>query len=278
MVGPLAQGRRQRRHGRPHAAGPGCRTACRPSTSYEERPGRWVGEPHLAVAARPARVTHPLTRHRIGYPSAGTRHGMRATAARARAGDDGAFAAVRRPVRGQVGLLQRAPRPALRPARGGRRLARLRHRAADRARWRSSAHRPWNSTSRPTSRSLWWPRACPTSAPTAPPPASRTACSTSPGGTSAENPEALEPGRRYRATVQLNGVAQAFPPGHRIRLSLSTSYWPLAWPPPKPALLSVYEGSSTLTLPVRPMDEPDEVAVAALRGARGNAPDWPRPS
>ncbi|MEU8890438.1 CocE/NonD family hydrolase [Streptomyces sp. NPDC048442] len=73
------------------------------------------------------------------------------------------------------------------------------------------------------------------------------------------SPEPLEPGRRYRATVQLNGVAQAFPPGHRIRLSLSTSYWPLAWPAPRPALLSVYEGTSTLTLPVRPTAEPDEL-------------------
>ncbi|MFD3517500.1 CocE/NonD family hydrolase [Streptomyces sp. NPDC058657] len=72
-------------------------------------------------------------------------------------------------------------------------------------------------------------------------------------------PEPVEPGRRYRAKVQLNGVAQAFPPGHRIRLSLSTSYWPLAWPPPRPALLSVYEGTSTLTLPVRPASEPDEL-------------------
>ncbi|MFJ4879287.1 CocE/NonD family hydrolase [Streptomyces sp. NPDC088745] len=72
-------------------------------------------------------------------------------------------------------------------------------------------------------------------------------------------PELLEPGRRYRATVQLNGVAQAFPPGHRIRLSLSTSYWPLVWPAPRPARLSVYEGTSTLTLPVRPTAEPDEL-------------------
>ncbi|MGK3109090.1 CocE/NonD family hydrolase [Streptomyces sp. WAC05858] len=65
------------------------------------------------------------------------------------------------------------------------------------------------------------------------------------------DPEPLEPGRRYRARVRLNGVAQAFPPGHRIRLSLSTSYWPLAWPPPRPALLSVYEATSALTLPLR---------------------------
>jgi putative CocE/NonD family hydrolase len=74
-----------------------------------------------------------------------------------------------------------------------------------------------------------------------------------------DEPEPLEPGRRYRATVQLNGVAQVFPPGHRIRLSLSTSYWPLAWPPPRPVLLSVYAPGSALTLPVRPVAESDEV-------------------
>ena len=75
----------------------------------------------------------------------------------------------------------------------------------------------------------------------------------------ADEPDPLEPGRRYRATVQLNGLAQSFPPGHRIRLSLSTSYWPLAWPPPKPVRLSVYEGSSSLSLPVRPADAPDNL-------------------
>ncbi|MEE1929609.1 CocE/NonD family hydrolase [Streptomyces sp. TRM 70351] len=73
-----------------------------------------------------------------------------------------------------------------------------------------------------------------------------------------EAPEALVPGERYRATVQLNGVAQAFPPGHRLRLSLSTSYWPLAWPPPRPVMLSVYAGASTLTLPVRPVTDTEE--------------------
>ncbi|MEU3960664.1 CocE/NonD family hydrolase [Streptomyces buecherae] len=79
-------------------------------------------------------------------------------------------------------------------------------------------------------------------------------------GDGTADPTPLEPGRRYRAVIQLNGVAQAFPPGHRIRLSLSTSYWPLAWPPPRPVLLSVYEGTSTLTLPVRPADRDEEPA------------------
>lgn len=72
-----------------------------------------------------------------------------------------------------------------------------------------------------------------------------------------ENPQPLEPGERYRVRVVLNGVAQAFPAGHRIRLSLSTSYWPLAWPSPEPAQLHVYTRSSALLLPVRHTQESD---------------------
>lgn len=85
-------------------------------------------------------------------------------------------------------------------------------------------------------------------------------------------PEPLEPGRRYRATLQLNGVAQCFPPGHRIRLSLSTSYWPLAWPPPRPVLLSVYEGTSALRLPVRPVSEPDNAPLRPFGEPEGTEP------
>ncbi len=69
---------------------------------------------------------------------------------------------------------------------------------------------------------------------------------------SREQPQALEPGRRYRVRVQLNHVAQRFPAGHRFRISLSTSYWPLAWPPPEPTRLTVNAGASALTVPVRP--------------------------
>ncbi len=90
-----------------------------------------------------------------------------------------------------------------------------------------------------------------------------------------DEPEPLEPGRRYRATVQLNGAGQVFPPGHRIRLSLSTSYWPLAWPPPEPVMMTVYGGSSTLTLPVRPAAEPDE--VQEVRGEPFGLPEGAPP-
>ncbi len=72
------------------------------------------------------------------------------------------------------------------------------------------------------------------------------------------SPSALEPGRRYRVRVQFNDVAQVFPRGHRLRLSLSTSYWPLAWPPPEHVRLTVYPGDSTLYLPFRQPRQADE--------------------
>ncbi len=99
-----------------------------------------------------------------------------------------------------------------------------------------------------------------------------------------EDPQPLEPGKRYRVTVQLNGVAQRFPKGHRLRLSLSTSYWPLAWPPPKPVQLTVYAGSSTFTLPVRPpraedahlrpFEPPEAAAPLAATPVRPREEEW----
>jgi len=64
-------------------------------------------------------------------------------------------------------------------------------------------------------------------------------------------PTPLEPGRQYQVRVKLNHIAQHFPAGHRLRLSLSTSYWPLAWPPPEPVRLSIDTDSSRLILPRR---------------------------
>lgn len=66
-----------------------------------------------------------------------------------------------------------------------------------------------------------------------------------------EQPTPLEPDKRYRVRVQLNDVAQTFPVGHRIRLSISSSYFPLAWPPGEPVQLSIYTGYGRLSLPVR---------------------------
>ena len=64
-------------------------------------------------------------------------------------------------------------------------------------------------------------------------------------------PSPLEPGRWYRVRVQLNDIAQAVPAGHRLRLALSTCYWPIAWPSPEPVIMTVRTGASRLELPLR---------------------------
>ena len=71
-------------------------------------------------------------------------------------------------------------------------------------------------------------------------------------------PRPLVAGERYTVQIQLNDIAQRFPIGHRIRLSLSTSYFPLAWPAPEQATVTVHTGASRLTLPTRARRAGDE--------------------
>lgn len=70
-----------------------------------------------------------------------------------------------------------------------------------------------------------------------------------------EYPEELEPGKTYRIKVKLNQAAQHFPPGHRLRIAISSSYWPLAWPSPEPVKLTIYTKNSRVYLPVRQTQE-----------------------
>ncbi|MGW7517251.1 CocE/NonD family hydrolase [Streptomyces sp. NPDC054796] len=61
-----------------------------------------------------------------------------------------------------------------------------------------------------------------------------------------------EPGATEDVTFELNGIGHAFPPGHRIRLALSSAYWPWVWPQPgSEAGWTVDPGASALDLPVR---------------------------
>jgi uncharacterized protein len=86
-----------------------------------------------------------------------------------------------------------------------------------------------------------------------------------------EHSAPLEPGRRYRVRVQLNDIAHSFKPGHRIRLAVSTSYWPIAFPMPEPVLLTLFTGASTLELPVRPPRREDG-ALEDFPPAQGATP------
>lgn len=63
----------------------------------------------------------------------------------------------------------------------------------------------------------------------------------------------LVPGERYTVTVRLNAIAHAFPAGHRLRVAISPTYWPWAWPSPEPVTLAVFgDPASRLELPMRP--------------------------
>lgn len=66
-----------------------------------------------------------------------------------------------------------------------------------------------------------------------------------------EHPSPLERGRRYRVRIAMNHIAHAFLPGHRLRLAISTNYWPQMWPSPAAVTLTLHTGTSILELPVR---------------------------
>jgi uncharacterized protein len=75
-----------------------------------------------------------------------------------------------------------------------------------------------------------------------------------------ESPALLQPGVRYRIRVQLNDAGSAFPSGHRIRLALSTNYWPMIWPSPDNPTVTVFGG--TVDLPIRPAETSDALLPA----------------
>jgi uncharacterized protein len=67
-----------------------------------------------------------------------------------------------------------------------------------------------------------------------------------------EKPVALTPGTAYDVTIDLSLIAHRFKSGNRIRLAVSESLWPLVWPSPQVATLTLTLGASSLQLPVRP--------------------------
>ena len=73
-----------------------------------------------------------------------------------------------------------------------------------------------------------------------------------------ESPEPLVPGENYQIRLQLNDVAQVFPAGHRIRIALSNTLWPLFWPSPESVTLMLNSDGSHLELPIRTARETDQ--------------------
>ena len=105
------------------------------------------------------------------------------------------------------------------------------------------------------------------------------------------SPAAIEPGRICHARIALNECAHRLRIGHRLRLAVSTSYWPVVWPAPVAAAVALHLSQCRLVLPERrvsgeemdpaapgdPVDFPVQAAEIlrepANRTERGIAPD-----
>jgi predicted acyl esterase len=68
------------------------------------------------------------------------------------------------------------------------------------------------------------------------------------------SPAPLEPGVVTRVRVPFRSTAYRFLPGHRIRLSVASSAWPIVWPSPFAAEYSLHLANSRLVLPTLPAD------------------------
>jgi putative CocE/NonD family hydrolase len=68
-------------------------------------------------------------------------------------------------------------------------------------------------------------------------------------------PEPLEPGRVETVRVPLRTAGYRWLPGHRLRVAIASSLWPVLWPSPFPARFELFRGGETpsrLELPVVP--------------------------
>ncbi|MCA8967888.1 MAG: peptidase S15, partial [Planctomycetes bacterium] len=66
-----------------------------------------------------------------------------------------------------------------------------------------------------------------------------------------EKPEPMVPGKTVEIALPLNAVAYRFVRGRRLRLAISTSYWPMVWPAPEPVTMTLETAGSALDLPLR---------------------------
>ena len=61
--------------------------------------------------------------------------------------------------------------------------------------------------------------------------------------------------------MQLSDCGHRFAAGTRLRIAVSTAYWPVVWPSPERTTVTIVAGSSSLLLPVRPK-RPEDAALA----------------
>ena len=69
-----------------------------------------------------------------------------------------------------------------------------------------------------------------------------------------DTPRACVAGETRDVEIALNEIAQVLEVGHRLRIAISTAYWPMVWPSPTAVTVTVDAEKSTLELPVLRQD------------------------
>ncbi|KAJ4249871.1 hypothetical protein NW762_012214 [Fusarium torreyae] len=85
-----------------------------------------------------------------------------------------------------------------------------------------------------------------------------------------EELEELEPGRFYDVTLKMDHCGQRIGTGSRIRLALSSTYFPMVWPSPETTTLTIDCAQSGIDLPVRghnPLDSQLKPFRSAVNGS-----------
>lgn len=80
----------------------------------------------------------------------------------------------------------------------------------------------------------------------------------------------LQPGVFETYVIPMKATSYRFPAGHRIRVSVSSTYWPWLWPAPDRSVLEIRLGESSVTLPM--LDEGSAQLVAIDLGGPVIAP------
>ena len=93
---------------------------------------------------------------------------------------------------------------------------------------------------------------------------------------SSAEPSPLVAGAVEEIRVPMRTSGYRFQPGHRIRISIASSYWPVLWPSPYPASFELHRGGTTpsrLSLPVvPPVGGPGDVPVPAFKTTPADVP------